>query len=259
MALPGAVALAGCGAAKVPREPTAEEREGIAHATASLTALGQGLALGDSLFHFDAAIDASKTSEQIAASLHGIAEVSVAGCATTSVIGSALSIDFPAAGCALKTGLRVSGSTVLEVAKAGPVIDMTTGFTKLVADGKELNGVVWYCTPAGTNFTVPANLVLDDSKDTITATVAGAKGSFTIQGHTTSLRDAATSTYEYDHVVWRTGDCYPNAGSLTLHTPSVGLTLTFFAATATSGRVAVSQGAFLYETTLPAYGTCAPK
>jgi hypothetical protein len=239
---------------------TAEERGAYDRGSDSHLTAQHLLGLADSLFSFDPTLDPSKTAEQNAAAIQAQATSQLAGCGKVTLNGTTVVVDFGAPpGCTLASGTKASGSISLAVTAAGASLTVTATFTTLVVNGKDLSGTATFATTNGTAFTVTLSLTSAGTTHASNLTVAGAGGSMTVDGTVSAKTGDVTLTLTFTKVVWVAGQCYPSSGTLRVSSGVLTETITFGAATPTTGQVQVTILKKTVTAQLPAYGSCPPK
>lgn len=250
------VALVGCGGAAADAL-TSDELDSVRESGASTTSAHQAVVIADSMFDFDPTIDPSATAEANAMAVRDRIRSQLGTCGMVSLTNTTVAVSFGAApGCSLVNGVTASGSLSASVSKTGTTITIALAFTSLVVNGKSLDGTASFATSNGTTFNVTA--MLTSGSDTLNAnvTVTGATGSFAMNGTASGSRGGSNTAATFSNVTYRSGDCYPNGGSMAITRGPVSMTVTFSAATANSGQVTVTQGRRTSTATLPAYGSC---
>ncbi len=245
---------------------TAEERAGFDVGAPSTPAAVQLTALTDKLFKFDPTIDTAQTALQNAQNVVteiqknlGAAGDGGTACGSVSLMGTTVTASFGAPpGCTLGN-LTVSGTIAISVNKIASSITLAVTFTSVTVNGELLSGMATFATSNGTTFTLNANVTWQKTTYIATGfTVTGAVGSITLDGALSVMGDAATSL-TFAGVLWKQGDCYPSAGTLTIKKATLTETITFSAASATTGQVTVTIGKKTVPGQLPAYGKCGAK
>lgn len=213
----------------------------------------EALAVSDALFAFDPTLDPSASAEANAMAI--ASHVEGHGCASAEVSGSSVTVTF-ASGCTLRVGLTASGSVSAEIARSATGLEVGLDFDALVVGSHTLEGTATFTTTNGSTLDVQLALVSGAGSASADLTVLGSAGAMQIDGTTTGSRDGATTSLAFTAVVWRTGDCYPSAGSMTVASGRVMQTVAFTSATPSTGTVTITQGRVSREATLPSYGTC---
>jgi hypothetical protein len=250
------VALAGCGSA-VTDALTADELDSVREAGASTSSAHQTVVIADSLFDFDPTIDPAATAEANASAVRARIQSQLNGCGSVMLAGATVTVSFGAApGCTLVNGVQASGSLSAAVSKVGATTTIALSFSSLVVNGRSLNGTASFATTTGSSFAVTAMLASGADSLAANVTVTGASGSFTMSGTASGSRGGSNTAATFTAVTYRSGDCYPNGGAMTIMRGPVSLVVTFSAATATTGAVTVTQGRRSAAATLPAYGSC---
>jgi hypothetical protein len=179
------------------------------------------------------------------------------GCGSATLSGSTLTVSFGGAtGCTLKNGTTVSGSMTLAVTQMSGSVTVAETFNALTVNGTDLSGTASFSTTNGTRFTVDAMLTSKGNSVSAALTVNGTGTDITIDGMVNTTRSGAMTTAMFNALDWGKGDCYPKSGTVGLTKGPISETVTFTAATATSGVVQVSVGRLMTTKTLPAYGSC---
>jgi len=240
------------------------EQAAYALGAATVPALLQVASVADSFFQFDPTLDPTQTDSantgliraHLAQNLGTTGDGGVA-CGTLSVSGTTLTASFgPLPGCTLKNGVVLSGTFAVTVTKSGSSLTVTFTFTSATVDGTALSGTASFTTSDGMTLTVNANVTVGTTTiSTNNLTVVGGNGAITLSGFVTNTGDANT-TLQLSSVVWSSGACYPSAGTLTITKGVLSETVTFNAATATTGVVAVTIVQLMVSATLPPYGKC---
>lgn len=251
-----ALSLSACGAAGTDAL-TADELDSVRESGTSTSSAHQTVVIADSLFDFDPTIDPAATAEANAMAVRDRVQSQLNACGSVMLSGTTVTVSFGAApGCTLVNGVQASGSLTAGVSKMGATTTIALTFTNLVVNGKSLNGTASFATTTGTTFNVTAMLTSATDSLNANVTVTGASGSFTMSGTASGSRGGANTAATFTNVTYRSGDCYPNGGSMAITRGPVSLTVTFSAATANSGTVTVTQGRRSTSATLPAYGSC---
>jgi len=230
----------------------------------SIPALLELAEVADSFFQFDPTLDPTQTDSQNASLIadHVTQNLGASGdggalCGSVSVSGTTVTADFGSLpGCTLANGAVISGTIAVTVTKTGSSLAVAFQFTNATVNGTALGGSATFTTSDGSSFTLNANVTWGTSSFGANAfTVSGASGSITLNGTITNGGDAQSSL-TFASVVWKLGDCYPDAGTLTIDKGIVTETMTFDAQSATSGQVVVTIGKKSVNTLLPTYGKC---
>jgi hypothetical protein len=239
---------------------TADERAGFDAGAPSTPAAIQLAAVTDKMFKFDPTIDPTKTAAENAQNVVNEAQQNLGTdgdggtkCGSVTLNGTTVTANF-GSGC-MFGNIAVAGTITVGVTKNGSSISLAVAFMGVTVNGEPLSGTATFTTSNGTTFTLTANITWQ--KTTYTAqsfTVTGAPGQITLDG-ALGLGDAVSS-YTFAGVVWKQGDCYPSAGTLTIKKGLLTETVTFTAATATTGVVSVTIGKKMVMGKLPAYGSC---
>src|SRR5260370_41450870 len=85
-------------------------------------------------------------------------------------------------------------------------------------------------------------------------TVTGVTQSFTMNGPITVTQTDAATSLNLSNVLYKTGDCYPSGGSMTVTKTKISEKITFSASTATTGKGVVTIGTRSVPASLPSYG-----
>jgi hypothetical protein len=250
------LSLAGCGGVATDAL-TADELDSIRESGASTSSAHQTVVIADSLFDFDPTINPAATAEANATAVRDRVQSQLNGCGSVMLTGATVTVSFGAApGCTLVNGVQASGSVSAAVTKVGATTTIALSFSSLVVNGKSLDGTASFATTTGSSFAVTAMLASGPDSLTANVTVTGASGSFTMSGTASGSRGGSNTAATFSNVTYRSGDCYPNGGAMTIMRGPVSLVVTFSGATATTGAVTVTQGRRSSTATLPAYGNC---
>jgi hypothetical protein len=260
LSLAFSILVAGCAsddAATSDATDTSEDTAAIAHGGDTSTATQQALVATDSVVNFDPTLDAAKTAEQNAQAVAASATASLNGCGTVTPSGTTVTVDFGAApGCTLSSGVTISGTIKAEISKANNTVTAKLTLTNLVVEGKSVTGTVSIATSDGKTYAVTTALSSASNSITGTLTVVGAKGSMTVSGTTSAVKDGVTAALKFSSLHYTYGACYPDAGSVTIQRGKASLVYTFDANTPTTGTVTTTSGKQTSTTQLPAYGSC---
>jgi hypothetical protein len=255
--------LVGCGGtsagsdAGLPDEPTAEDRDQLKSALSGQSTTTNMLTAADSFFDFDPVLDTTKTAEANAQAISANIKAKGSACVTTTVSGGAVTADFGAPpGCTLSTGVTLSGSVSLSVSKASSSLTVAMTFTSFAVDGTSLTGSATFVTSNGSTFQVTANLVTGSDTVVANLTVTGQPASFVLDGASSITEGSKVTKLDFAKLHAAAGQCYADAGAMTVTKASLVSTLTFDAQTPSTGKVKVTQGKRSYTATLPAYGKC---
>lgn len=255
--------LVGCGGntagsdGGVPDEPNAEDRDQLKSALSGQSTTTNMLVAADSFFDFDPVLDTAKTAEANAQAVSSTIQAKGAACVTATVSGSTVTADFGAPpGCTLSTGVTLSGSVSLSVSKASSTLTVAMTFTAFAVDGSSLNGTASFVTSNGSTFQVTANLVTGSDTVVVNVTVTGQPASFLLDGTSSITEGSKVTKLDFARLHAAAGQCYADAGSITVTKASLVSTLTFDAQTPSTGKVKVTQGRRSFTATLPAYGRC---
>jgi hypothetical protein len=248
-----------------PLSPT--ERDTYDEGSGSVPSIEQLAHLAHSLFDFDPTIDPAKTAAENASAIANevsgnLGESGVAGttCGHVTLATTSVTVDF-GGGCTMKNGVTASGSVTAAVASSSGTVTITLTFSSLVVNGASLAGSASFATSNGNTFAVDASVTTGKSTYKVTNLTMGgsSNGTITINGAVTTGGGDLTTTMTFTQVSWKLGDCYPSAGSLSTKKALVTTTVTFDAATPTTGQVTVTVGKRTSTQTLPAYGKCGSK
>lgn len=235
------------------------ERDSLERAGRHETSTQKASVLADSFFDFDPTIVPTASAEMNAQAVRDQVTTNLKGCGSVMLTGTSVTVSFgPPPGCTLMTGTTISGMAAVAVSKSGNTISLALTATKLVVDGKDVDGSLTFSTSNGSTFAVNGKYTSGGETVTITAlTIVGSANSFTLDGSVMVAEAAGPmSTLSFRGVVSQKGKCYPSAGSMTVMKGDLNMTITFSAATADTGKVTVTQGRRTYPSTLPPYGTC---
>jgi hypothetical protein len=244
-----------------PLGPDPGERDLLDRAGRHATSSHQASVVADGFFSFDPTIVPSATAQANAQAVKDNLTAHLAGCGMVSLAGTTVTAAFGAApGCTLGNGTTVSGSAAVAVSKSATTITLVLTFSKLVVDGKDLDGSLTFVTSDGSTFSVSGSFTTGGETLMVTRlTITGKSGSFTLSGSVTAVEAGGAQTaLTFNGVVYQTGKCYPGGGTMTVVKAGVTMTVTFTSDTASTGNVTVTQGRRSYPATLPAYGPCPP-
>ena len=267
-----AVLLNACG-------PSCEDRRSVAEYAANVsTDVQQFIAIGDSLFEFGPSFDATKSLEEIAASIQAKATANLAGCGSVQLSGTTVTISAPAPGCTLANGLELSGEIKASVMPAPSSFYPATVFVHvLIEDGDTINGIA-LAAPVSFYTRDGSAWVLSNKPGLATLANSGGGGynfdlpvvtdgsAVTINGVASERHDLAAVIHFAD-VRTRIGQCYPSAGTasvtkklgeVTDGVPPVETLTEFSEKTPTTGRVHVTSDGTSFDSVLPAYSHCPP-
>lgn len=207
----------------------------------------QSLALADELFDFDPTLDPTKTAQQNADAVYTRATTQLP-CAMVMQSGTTLTVT-ASTPCTSPNGVTFSGSFTAAIVKSGNELTVTLSWSNVVIGDTTLNGTTTLVTSNGSTFQVTYALMKNGASVSGTITAVGAPGQITVDGTLANGTTNATMT----GVLWKKGDCYPSAGSITVTQGRVTTTYTFSSATASTGTVSTGRGR---TAQLPAYGSC---
>lgn len=252
LALAPALSLAGC-----PAEEPADmvDMTSFDRGSSGSVEVLHALAVSDAMFAFDPTLDPSMSAEANAMAVRDHVTTTLDGCASAEVAGSAVTVTF-ASGCVLRTGLTASGSVTVALTRTDASLTAAVTFDALVVGDGALDGSAVFVTSNGSTFAVDATLTSGSGMLDADLTVVGMAMAMEVDGTATITREGTSTMLSFSNVVWRLGDCYPSAGTMTVGTGRVSQTVTFTAATPATGTVTVMQGRASREATLPTYGTC---
>lgn len=231
------------------------DRDMLADGSNGSLAIEQTLAISDDLLAFDPVLDGSMSADANAIAIEANARASLGACGAVSRSGTSITVDF-ASGCTLPSGLTASGSVTVAIAVASGTATATITFVDLVAGAYTIDGTASFATTNGTSYDVTIDVTSGGREVLADLTIRAMPGSFTASGSATIVHGGATWSMTITGLVWVRGDCYPSAGSITIGSAALAQTLTFTAATASSGQVMVTQGRRTTTEQLPAYGEC---
>ncbi len=251
----------GCGASDDTPAAPEPDLEAVTQGSETLLDLGLATSLAGSYFDFGSTFDLALTDVQLAALLGATVERNLGGCGHVTVRELDVIVDFSAApGCALATGLVVTGRVVATVSKlccfqgAGFML-VSLPLDGVTVDGRALSGTYTLRAP-------------DTTRIALASAGAGIDGLLDVVGSTETLalstramttdRTMPVTRLELRSVVWRRGDCYPSTGTAVIERGESSQTLGLTDATATSGIAGLTIGAATSEVELPAYGACPP-
>jgi hypothetical protein len=252
-----AIALVACSSSSNPDDATNADN-GAAGGDVTVT-VQEALAGIDTMFQFDPTLKPDAGPDENAASIETQVKNS-APCAKLTRTGTSIQIDY-GSGCTVG-GVNISGSVTLSLSRSGPpgpggTTTLTLTFTNFSVDSRTFTGTASFATTNGSTFTVALDLTASTKAIKGTLTVTGSPGSFTIDGPLTVTESGTTSNVVFKGVVYQPGQCYPNAGTVTITKGSLPqTTITFSAATATTGTVQVTTGKATGSEQLPKYGSC---
>ncbi len=250
---------AGCGPKSPLDELTGEERDAFERSTASHVSIQQALDISDVMFDFDPTLDASRTANENASLIQAHVTGRLSGCGTVTLNNAAVVVAFgQSPGCTLPTGQVVTGTVSLGVSKQASTLSVVVTLNSLNVDGADLTGTLAFSTTNNTTFTVVINLSSGSNTINANVTVVGAPGSITLDGTSTATRSAGTTNLTFTAVVWKSGDCYPNSGSVKQSKGRTEQTYTFNGGTPTTGEVDLTTARKTVKVPLPAYGDCPP-
>jgi hypothetical protein len=190
---------------------------------------GLDIELADSLFNFDPDISVTATDVQNAAAIAARITANLAACGTVSTSGAVVTVNFGAPpGCKLISKLLVSGTVTATVSHTASAVTVVIVLTNVTVNSRALVGPLTFTTTNGSNFVftkttggTAANLMVSPPS----------VGSFLANG----LIAIPANPVDLTSVVWKLGDCYPNAGAIAFKHAGVSATLTFSPATVTTG------------------------
>ena len=282
--LVAATTVLACSSASTPSPNGSPQTEDVGGD--ALSSVQQALTVADSVFHFDPDLAPGNTAGDNALTMESRSKASTARCPNAKVTRTAttLTIDFgPPPGCPLEGGGTVSGSLEASVSGGrvgdgglkggGDVVrdsgaDLADGgsgsltvtlqFTKIVANGRSIDGAIALTTSSGNTFDVTITS-LATPYGTINGkiTLVGSPGSMRLDGNL-SLAAAVTASLQLNGVIIDQNACYPRAGTETV--TGLGRTVsTFDENTASSGLYLKQEGEKQpAPATLPPYGNCPP-
>jgi len=214
--------------------------------------------LANELFDFDPTIDPASTAAQNATAIgqNVLANLGSA-CGSVNVSGASVTVAFGAPpGCTLMDGTSISGTVDLAVSQSGATTTVALMIDSVVIDGEPISGTATFSTSNGSTFSVETNLTTSSKTDVANLSVTGTAGSYTISGTSTVTQGSSTSNLVFTGLTVMKGECYADAGSISMTEGAVTEVITFDAATPTTGRVSVTIGKRTATTTLPPYGSC---
>jgi hypothetical protein len=233
-----------------------DEQDVFDRGTDTHASVQQLAGLSDSTFQFDPTLDPGKSAAENARALQSQAMTALNGCGTVTLTNATVTVDFTSTGCTLKNGSTVSGSASFSVTQTTGMVSVAETFTNLVVNGTDLSGTATFVTTNGSTFTVTASLTTKGNTLSANLTVTGTATDITFDGTTSATRAGAATAATFTAVDWGNGDCYPKSGTLKLTKSVITETMTFTAATASTGKVQVAVGRGMFTQTLPAYGSC---
>ncbi len=218
--------------------------EGQARASLDeIVSVNQTLVLGDELLKFDPLIDPTKTPDENATTIATDLRGRLA-CEGSSVMqtGPMIEVSF-GTNCQLGPSTNVTGTVTILVTKAGETTTATCMFATQM-NSRSVNGTLAFATSTAVMYKVTGTVGMD----TLDLTLVGEPGAFTLDG--TVHHPGFDLTLA--GVIYRAGNCYPNAGTATAVFASATIVFTFDATTAVTGVVSAGASTFM----LPAYGAC---
>lgn len=240
-----AVLAAACGGGL-----STDEAEGVSSGSDTTLAQQHALSLSDELFAFDPTLDPTRTVPENVAAITQRAQSTLSPCATVTFTATSVTVTAPSSGCTAG-GVTWSGTLTATVTKSGNTLTVSLSWSNVVLNGSTFTGMMSFATSNGSTFSVTFAVTRDGKSVTGTLTVTGAPGQITSSG---TLTNGATSAV-FSNVVWKKGECYPDAGTLAVTVGRITTTYTFTSSTPTTGTVTTARG---QTAQLPAYGSCPP-
>lgn len=242
-----------------PPEGSTPSRDAAATADGNTTAVSAqaALALAEELAAGEEPLDPAMGADGNAAIIQGNAAVALGTCGTVSLSGATVTVTFAAGGCSLPSGITATGSIALSASVASGTVTVDVSFDALAIGAYALDGTASLSTTNGTSYTVMLDLTSEGRTISGDLTLSASLAALTISGDLTTQRaGGAERMVSIEGLRWNRGDCYPSAGSITIGAGSLAQTVTFSAATASTGEVTVEFGRASTTEVLPAYGDC---
>jgi hypothetical protein len=210
----------------------------------------------ETMFALSGTIDPAQSDVQNAQLVQTHAQANLVACGNVALSGNTVTANFGAPpGCHLTSGGTISGTIAVAVTKTGTNVNISLMFTAVVINTQTLSGGVTFVTTDGAGFSITGSFTVNGTKFAPGITLTGAAGAVTIDG-SLSITGTSTTSLTFTAVEWKSGDCYPDAGALSVDKSAVSVTVTFSASTPSTGAVEVTVGKKTSAQTLPTYGNC---
>ncbi len=210
----------------------------------------------EAMFAFGGTIDPAKSDVQNAQLVQTHTQSNLVACGNVSLSGNTVTAKFGAPpGCHLTSGGTISGTIAIAITKSGTNVNISLMFTDVVINTQTLSGGVTFVTTDGAGFSITGSFTVNGTKFAPGITLTGSAGAVAIDG-SLSITGTSTTSLTFTAAQWKSGDCYPAAGALSIDKSAVSVAVRFSASTPTTGAVEVTVGKKTSAQTLPTYGNC---